>query len=100
MIRLTERAIHELHRILTANRTPGDQGLKLVPGETGGVEFTFDRPGEGDAVVNGRKRAILIVDAVIAPKIDGLVLDLTTGNRERESRFVLRGPDPSSPATW
>jgi Fe-S cluster assembly iron-binding protein IscA len=99
MIRLTERAIHELERILTANRTPGDQGLKLVPGETGGVEFTFDRPAVGDAVVNGRKRALLIVDAVIAPKIDGLVLDLKAGEG-RESRFVLRGPDPSSPATW
>jgi Fe-S cluster assembly iron-binding protein IscA len=100
MIRLTERAIHELERILAANRMAGDQGLKLVPGETGGVEFTFDRPGARDAVVNGRKRALLIVDAEIAPKIDGLVLDLASGGGGQESRFVLRGPDPSSPATW
>jgi Fe-S cluster assembly iron-binding protein IscA len=100
MIRLTQRAIHELERIRTASQTPGDQGLKLVPGEAGGVEFTFDRPGEGDAVVNRAKRALLIVDAIIAPKIDGLVLDLTSGEGDRQSRFILRGPDPSSPATW
>jgi Fe-S cluster assembly iron-binding protein IscA len=100
MIRLTERAIHEMERILNATDTPGDQGLKLVPGETGGVEFTFDRPAAGDAVVNRAKRALLIVDAVIAPKIDGLVLDLTPGDGDQESRFILRGPDPASPATW
>jgi hypothetical protein len=35
MIRLTERAAYGLKEILTANRTPSDQGIKIVPDEKG-----------------------------------------------------------------
>jgi Fe-S cluster assembly iron-binding protein IscA len=97
MIRLTERAAHGLKEILTANRTPKEQGVKLVPDESGGVAMTIDQPGEGDAVVDGGQRPLLIVDSLIAAKLDGVVLDLTREEEDTEPRFVLRGPDQAAP---
>lgn len=97
MIRLTERAADGLKEILVANRTPKDQGVKLLPDESGGIAMTIDRPGEGDAVVDGGKRPLLIVDAMITERLDGVVLDLTRGEDEAEPRFVIRGPDASPP---
>ena len=91
MIQLTERAAYGLKEILTANRTPSDQGVKLVPNEAGGVAMTIDRPQEGDSVVDGGKRPLLIVDAAIAPRLEGIVLDLSRGEKEGEEvQFVLR----------
>lgn len=91
MIRLTERAAYGLKEILTANRTPSDQGVKLVPNEAGGVAMTIDRPQEGDSVVDGGKRPLLIIDAAIAPRLEGIVLDLSRGENDgEEAQFVLR----------
>jgi len=91
MIRLTERAAYGLKEILTANRTPSDQGIKLVPGEKGGVSMTIDRPGDGDSVVDGGKRPLLIVDAALTSHLDGVVLDLSKGDTEGEQpQFVFR----------
>jgi hypothetical protein len=93
MIRLTERATEGLKEILTANQTPREQGVKLVPDESGGVAMTIDRPEEGDAVVDWGQRPLLIVDALVAEKLGGVVLDLTRDEDETEPRFVLRGPE-------
>ena len=91
MIRLTERAAYGLKEILTANRTPSDQGIKLVPDERGGVSMTIDRPGDGDSVVDGGKRPLLIVDATLADHLDGVVLDLSRGEKDgEEAQFVFR----------
>jgi Fe-S cluster assembly iron-binding protein IscA len=94
MIQLTGRAADGLKRILTAEGAPGDQSVKLVPDESGGVAMTFARPGKDDAVVGEGPRPLLIVDAVIAERLNGATLDLTADSRDRELRFVLRGSEP------
>ncbi|MGD8897835.1 MAG: hypothetical protein PVJ73_17535 [Acidobacteriota bacterium] len=99
MIRLTERAAYGLKEILIANRTPKEQGVKLLPDESGGVAMTIDAPGEGDEVVDGGRRPLLIVDALIAKRLEGVVLDFTRGKDETEPRFVLRGPERPAPAS-
>jgi Fe-S cluster assembly iron-binding protein IscA len=97
MIRLTERAAYGLREILTANRTPSDQGVKLVPNESGGVAMTMDRPQEGDSVVDGGKRPLLIVDAAIAPRLEGIVLDFSRGEKDgEEAQFILRPAESTS----
>lgn len=91
MIRLTERAAYWLREILTANRTPSDQGVKLVPSETSGFGMTIDRPQEGDAVVDGGNRPLLIVDAELVGRCEDAQLDVATETGNGESpRFVLR----------
>jgi hypothetical protein len=96
MIRLTEQAAYGLKEILSANRVPKEQGVKLVPDESGGVAMSIEVPREGDAVVDGGRRPLLIVDAAITERLDGVVLDV---DREEgaEPRFVLRGADPPGP---
>jgi len=95
MIRLTERAAHGLREILTAQRLPRDKAVKLVPGEDG-IAMVIDSAHEGDAVVDGGRRPLLIVDAAIAPRLDGTVLDLSPGaeNEGLAPRFVLRDEHP------
>lgn len=91
MIRLTERAAYGLKEILTANRTPNDHGIKLVPAERGGVTMTIDRPGEGDSIVDGGKRPLLIVDASLTDRLDGVVLDYAREDMgNEEPQFVFR----------
>jgi Fe-S cluster assembly iron-binding protein IscA len=97
MIRLTERAAHGLREILTTNRAPRDQGVKLVPDERGAITMTIDKPGEGDSVVDGGQRPLLIVDAMIAERLDGVVLDFARGEDGETPRFVLRGPESAAP---
>jgi hypothetical protein len=98
MIRLTERAAYGLKEILTANRTPSDQGIKLVPDEKGGVSMTIDAPGDGDSVVDGGQRPLLIVDSALSEHLDGVVLDLSRGDEEgQEPQFVFKREQP--PAT-
>jgi len=91
MIRLTERAAYGIKEILSANQTPSDQGVKLVPDGQGGVAMTIDSPADGDSVVDGGKRPLLIVDSALTDHLDGIVLDLTvTGQAGDETRFVFR----------
>lgn len=94
MIGVTARASQELKGILDAKRTPKDRGVKIVPGESGGLALVIDRPREGDAVVEGEERPLLIVDASLNDRLDNVVLDTTmeTGGGE-EPRFVLRDPE-------
>jgi hypothetical protein len=78
MIRLTERAEMGLRDILAAQHAPGDQAVKLVPDPSGGIAMTIDRPRHGDAVIDGDKRPLLIVDSSLAPQLDDV--DFTKGN--------------------
>jgi hypothetical protein len=67
---------------------------KIVPGESGGLAMVIDRPREGDAVVQGEERPLLIVDASISSRLDDVVLDASTAPGEAEGpRFVLRHPE-------
>jgi hypothetical protein len=91
MIRMTDHAATEVEGILTANRTPNDQGVKLVPTDSGGVAMTIDRPQEGDDVVGGEGRPLLIVDAALARRLDRVVFDVAPAEKDEEGpRFVLR----------
>jgi hypothetical protein len=48
-------------------------------------------------VVDGGQRPLLIVDAAISERLDGVVLDLSR-EEGTEPRFVLRGTDqPAAP---
>lgn len=89
MIGLTERATQGLKEILSANHTPKDRAVKIVPGESGGLALVIDRPREGDAVVKEEERPLLIVDASITGRFDDVVLDASGGGPEGP-RFVLR----------
>lgn len=91
MIRLTERAAYQLREILTTNRTPSDQGVKLVPHETNGFGMTIDRPQQGDVVVDGGNRPLLIVDAELVARCEDAQLDVASqGGDAEHPRFVLR----------
>lgn len=93
MIRLTERATAGLKGILSANRTPRDRGVKLVPGEKGGLAMVIDRPREGDAVVKSEERPLLIVDASVSKRLDDVVLDASDqaqGPEQQQEEGALR----------
>ncbi len=98
MIRLTERATTGLKEILATNGTPNDRAVKLVPGESGGLAMVIGRPKEGDDVVESEQRPLLIVDASMSDRLDGVVLDASdeqAGDKEASPspRFFLRGPE-------
>jgi hypothetical protein len=97
MIRLTERATLGLKEILATNGTPKDRAVKLVPGESGGLAMVIGRPKEGDAVVESEQRPLLIVDASMSARLDGVVLDASdeeaTEQKDKGPRFFLRGPE-------
>lgn len=94
MIGLTARATRELEEILTAHQTPRDRAVKIVPGESGGLAMVIDRAREGDAVVQGEERPLLIVDQALGDRLDNVVLDASTeGGVSEGPRFVLRDPE-------
>ena len=80
MIRVTERAEKGLRDILAASQAVGNQAVKLVPDDSGGVAMTIGQPLHGDAVVPGKQRPLLIVDAALAGRLDDVVLDFTKGD--------------------
>jgi Fe-S cluster assembly iron-binding protein IscA len=80
MIRVTERAANGLRDLLATSQAQGNQSVKLVPDEGGGVAMTIGQPLLGDAVVPGEKRPLLIVDAALAARLEDVVLDFTKGN--------------------
>jgi hypothetical protein len=56
--------------------------------------MVIDRPREGDAVVEGNERPLLIVDASIGDQLDNVVLDTSGEPGSPEGpRFVLREPE-------
>ncbi len=80
MIRVTERAEKGLRDLLAASQAQGNQAVKLVLDESGGVAMTIGQPLHGDAVVPGEKRPVLIVDKALANRLDDVVLDFTKGD--------------------
>ena len=90
MIRLTERASEALREMLRHGRAPNDQGVKLFPDPAGGVAMAIAPTAEGDEVVEDEDRLVLIVDAEIAGRLDGALLDFTRGMDDVEPRFELR----------
>lgn len=95
MIQVTETATTELKNVRATNRVPRDRGLKLVPGEKGGLILTIDRPQLGDDVLKDGDDPLLIVDSSIARRLEGVVFDVAADETKlgSGSRFVLRGLD-------
>ena len=90
MIRLTERAASGLLDILAMQQTSSDRAVKLVPDPSGGIAMTIDRPAHGDAVIDGEKRPLLIVDASLADQLDDVLLDFTKANGSPPHFVFLR----------
>jgi Fe-S cluster assembly iron-binding protein IscA len=97
MIQVTERAQGGLREILSASRAPSDQGVKLIPADTGGIGMTIGSASEGDVVFDGGRKPLLIVDSAIVRHLDGAVIDLTRGDGE-EAQFVIRRDDVADPS--
>jgi len=96
MIRMTERAAVALNALLSSNRTPSDQGVKLVPTDSGGLGLTIEKPKEGDDVVDVGSRPLLIVDSSLTDKLQAAVLDVDREEKDGEvtkAHFVVRGSD-------
>ncbi len=96
MIQVTTRAAKGLERILTANQVPDNQGIKLVPANTGGIGMSIGSPGDSDVVFEGDRSPLLIVDAAIARQFEGAVVDLTKSDGD-EPQFVIRRDGAASP---
>jgi hypothetical protein len=96
MIQVTERAIDGLKQILDTSRAPSDQGVKLVPAETGGLGMTIAPAAEDNVVIEGGRKPLLILDPEMAGQLQGAVLDLTPTDGE-EPRFVLRREEAADP---
>jgi len=57
--------------------------------------MTIDAPGDGDSVVDGGQRPLLIVDSALTEHLDGVVLDLSRGDKEgEEPQFVFKRDQP------
>jgi Fe-S cluster assembly iron-binding protein IscA len=95
MITVTERAAAELADLLEAEGVPPDQGVKLVPDQTGGIGMTIASPTEGDEVVPRGDGPLLIVDASLTELLDGTVFDVepAQGGGSQGPRFSLRRPE-------
>ena len=99
MIGVTDRAVQGLEQILTSNEAPPGSGVKLIPDDRGAVSMVIDHPRDGDSIVAGNERPVLIVDAALIDPLDRAVLDMTPPDggeprfhfRERTSEDGSRG---------
>jgi hypothetical protein len=97
VIQVTEGARGGLKEILSASHAPDDQGVKLVPADTGGIGMTIGSANDGDLVFDGGRKPLLIVDSAIVRHLDGAVIDLKRGDGE-EPQFVIRRDDAADPS--
>jgi len=97
MIQVTDQATEGLKELLDTSRVPDDQGVKLVPAETGGIGMTIGRATEGDVVFDADRKPLLIVDSGIAEHLDGATIDLMK-DAGQEPQFVIQRPDAAEPS--
>ena len=71
MLTVTEEAIDLLAEILNDNSVGEQQGLRLVPNDTGQFGLAIDEEQDGDHVVRKGERPILLVGRAIADALDG-----------------------------
>ena len=75
MIVLTESAAQQLKDTLSEHATEAEQLLRLTPMSSGGFALTLDVEREGDEIVESEGTKLLLLDASIAPALDGATLD-------------------------
>ena len=98
MIQVTDRAAAELKRILVASHAPSELGVKLFPDATGDVGMTIAAPKEGDLVLDGEQKPLLIVDSAIVDRVDDAVLDLGRGKENEPPQFVIHREGVADPS--
>jgi hypothetical protein len=94
---VTDRAAAELKRMLVASHAPREQGVKLFPAAAGGVGMAIAAPKEGDLVLEGGQKPLLIVDSAIVDSVDDAVLDLGRGKETESPQFVIHREDVAGP---
>jgi Fe-S cluster assembly iron-binding protein IscA len=97
MIQVTDRAAQGLAQILAAHKASKEQGIKLTTAETGELSMSIERPHEGDAIVSGGRRPLLIVDEALASRLDAAVLDLTQANGQEPHFYLLQQEQDQAP---
>ena len=75
MIVVTERAAEELKETLKEHATDDEQALRLTPAPGGACVLTLDVEQEGDEVMESEGTKLLLMDASVAPALDGITLD-------------------------
>ncbi len=100
MMAVTQRAVEGLEQILSTSEASADSGIKLVPDDRGAVSMVIARPEEGDAVVAGEQRPLLIVDSSLTTPLDHAVLDMSApGGGEPRFHFRKREDGDVAPAS-
>jgi Fe-S cluster assembly iron-binding protein IscA len=75
VIVVTERAAEELKETLREHATDDEQALRLTPAPGDVFVLTLDVEQEGDEVVESEGTKLLLMDASVAPALDGIILD-------------------------
>jgi len=76
MIDVTERAIQELKKILSAKADLPQARLRLTSSEQGKLGLGIDIDMPGDRVVEYEGSKLLCVEETLADSLDGIVLDV------------------------
>ena len=76
MIDVTERAIQELKKILSAKADLPQARLRLTSIEEGKLGLGIDIDMPGDRVVEYKGSKVLCVEEALADSLDGVVLDV------------------------
>lgn len=97
MILMTHNAAELLRSMLTSTQAAPDQALRLAPDGRGGIARTIAAVQAGDVTVADAAGPLLAVEAALARRLDGLVLDWVVGERgtARLGRFAFRRPTPA-----
>ncbi len=91
MLSVTERAIDEFAQMRANSNLEPDRGMGIVPQADGGLQLASVQPGPTDQVIEREGQPVLVVPAVLADMLDGLVLDCK--DTEGSPQFTLTRPD-------
>ena len=80
MIDVTERAIQELKKILSAKADLPQARLRLTSSEQGKLGLGIDIDMPGDRVVEYKGLKVLCVEEALADSLNGVVLDVEETN--------------------
>ena len=76
MIGVTERARHELKRVLSDNVDNPQAGLRLTTSSTGQFGLGIDIEAPGDQVVEHEGSKVLLVEQELVDQLEGVTIDV------------------------
>src|SRR4051794_11290298 len=97
MVRITESARLELHRLLVSNLARPQQGVRLRLSDVGDLRMTIDVPHPGDSVIRRDYIPLLIVDVQLAQRLARRVLDFAASSTDRPSFKLGWHADATAP---